>query len=466
MNNIAKRIVKILLLFCIMYLGLIFHLSYIEVFKADEIKKNPYNKRLWIKEDNIIRGTIFDRNKIIVGSTNKDNKEIREYPFKNAYAHIIGYSYKEYGKAALEKSFNPVLLGIDKSALEKVRDKIVDKKNSGYNIILTIDNTMQNYASTRLNGKKGAAIVMNPKTGEVYSLVSKPDFNPNDIVKDWKTIADDEKSPLLNRATSGLYAPGSVFKLITATGALNNKLQIKYFCEGQTTIDGFVLKDYKNISHKEVDMEKALTYSCNVAFAHMGLDLGYDKMNKVANKFMLNKEIPFDIYNKKSIFPQNENMSEVELASSSIGQGKVLMTPLNMAIVVSAIGNDGDIMRPYLVKAITDNKNRIIDEIRPKRLASVMTGENATILKDMMVKVVKYGTGKRASIAGIEVGGKTGTAQTQTKSHDWFVGFAPAKNPQFAVVVVLENEGKGGGVSAAPIAKDLLENAFNVLNNR
>ncbi|MCT4595149.1 MAG: penicillin-binding transpeptidase domain-containing protein [Anaeromicrobium sp.] len=464
MNIISKRIIKVLLLFCIMYLGLILNLSYIEIFKVDEIINNPYNKRLWIKEDNILRGKILDRNKVILADNNENDDKIRRYPFGNTYSHIIGYSFKEYGKSGLEKSFNKVLLGFDKSAIERVRDTIIGGNNKGNNLILTIDHEIQSHMEKRMRGKKGAVVAMNPKTGEIYGLVSKPDFNPNELVENWKAIANNENSPLLNRAAQGLYTPGSVFKLVTATSALNYDLNPNYVCEGQITIDGFVLKDYKNIAHKEVDMRKALTYSCNVAFAQMGLDLGYNKIKKTGEKYMFNRDIYFDITTKNSVFPTDRRMSKVDLGSLSIGQGKLLVTPINMAMVTSAIGNDGDIMRPYLVKEITDSRNRIIELTEPKPLSNVISPYDGKKLTNMMIDVVQFGTGKRAQINGVKVAGKTGTAQTNSKSHDWFVGFAPANDPKVTVVVVLENEGKGGGVSAAPIARDILKNALNVLN--
>ncbi|MBF8983289.1 penicillin-binding protein A [Lutibacter sp. B2] len=463
MDTTAKRIVKVLILFCILLGSLVLYLSYFEIFVVAKIQDNPYNKRQWMREEYVLRGSILDRNeKVLASSIKQDKQQIRNYPFKNLYSHVIGYSFKEYGKTAIEKNYNNQLLGIGNSPLTKVKDKIMGSDNMGNNVVLTIDHTLQKNADELLRGKKGSIVLMNPKTGEIYAMVSKPDFDPNTMRDDWQDIIENKESPLINRATTGLYTPGSVFKMITATSVMENNSNQNYFCEGKTNIGGYVLKDYHSIAHGNVDLEKALIYSCNVAFSQMGIELGEEKLKSTAQKYMFDKQIPFDIMSKKSIFSEEVKMTKTELGVSAIGQGKVLVTPLNMAMVASTIANDGNMMKPFLVKEIINSKNRIIKMQPPKILSHVTNKENANKLRDIMIQVVEVGTGKKAKIKNVRVAGKTGTAENGSdKEHAWFIGFAPANDPKVAIAVVLENEGKTGGTSAAPIAREILKNALN-----
>ena len=466
MNKEIKRIIVVLTAICILFISLVAYLSYFQIFKAESIKMNSYNKRLWINEERILRGSIIDRNgKILAYSEKAGEGYSRYYNYGNLYSHIIGYSYREYGKAGLELKYNNALLNINESTPLNELKNIVAPSTEGNTLKLTIDHHLQEYTRNQLKGRKGSIVTMNPKTGEIYSMVSLPDFNPSTLRENWRDIVEDVDSPFLNRATSGLYVPGSVFKVLTTVAAIETTdLDRNYECTGSTTIDGYTLKDYGGKGHGRLNLEEALVKSCNTYFADKGLAIGKDKLGEVADRFMINQEIPFDLPTKKSTFPYKEKMGKTDIAAASIGQGKVLVTPLNMAMIASAIGNKGEIVKPILVKEVISPEGKVIkiNEVRViSKATSIFT---ANEVKNMMVESVKRGTSSKAAIKNIRVAGKTGTAQNPSgKDHAWFIGFAPADDPKIAIAVVLEEEGSTGGAAAAPLARNIIIEALNTI---
>lgn len=466
MNKIDKRIQIVLLFLSVLFISLIVYLSYFEIFTSSKIEKNSYNKRQWLDEDHILRGKILDRNgKVLAYSSKEGKNKERHYKYNSLYSHIIGYSYREYGKSGLEKTYNKELLDLtENKSINEIKKLISNEESKGNNLILTINHELQKYSKELLGDKKGAIVSMNPKNGDIYSMVSYPDFNPNDLKQDWNNIIENKESPLLNRSTSGLYTPGSIFKIITTTAALEEEnINTNFQCDGKVNIDGYILKDYKGEAHGQVNLHESLVESCNVAFSQIGLQVGQEKLNSMSEKYMLNRIIPFDLETKKSKFPQ-KNMTKAELGASSIGQGEILVTPLNMAMMTSAIANDGKLVKPNLVKKIVSPNNDIIESSEVEVLSNVTSKEIAEKIKDMMIDVVDEGTGDEAKIRGIKVAGKTGTAENnKEKEHAWFVAFAPADNPQIAVAVVLENIGETGGSSAAPIARNIILKAINTI---
>ena len=466
MEKELKRIIIVLVGICILFVSLIAYLSYFQVFKAEAVKKNSYNKRLWINEEKILRGSIIDRNGKILAYSEKDGETYKRfYNYGNLYSHIIGYSYREYGKVGLELEYNNTLLNISESTPLYELKNMVIPNTEGNTLKLTIDHHLQEYSRELLKGKKGSIVAMNPKTGELYSMVSLPDFNPSSLKDDWNSIMEDGDSPFLNRATSGLYTPGSVFKVISTIAALEMpELDKQYECKGSTKIDGYTLEDYGGTAHGKVNLEEALVKSCNSYFAEKSIGIGKDKIGEVADRFMVNREIPFDLPTKKSSFPYKENLGKTDIAAASIGQGKVLVTPLNMAIIASGIANKGEIAKPILVKEAISPEGTIIKTNSTKVISNGADIFTANEVKNMMVEVVKRGTGTNASIKGVRVAGKTGTAENPSgKSHAWFIGFAPAEDPKIAIAVVLEEDGTTGGKTAAPIARNIMIEALNTI---
>lgn len=466
MKSENRKIILVMITICIFFTGLIGYMSYFQVFKAESVKVNSYNKRLWINEENILRGSITDRNGNILVYSEKHNDQMRRfYKYGRLYSHIIGYSYREYGKSGLELAYNNQLLNIkENSALDELIN-IVAPNTIGNNLELTIDHGVQEKARALLNGKKGAIVAMNPKNGEVYAMVSLPDFNVSTLRDDWGLISEDKDSPLLNRAIQGLYEPGSSFKIITTAALLNDEsIARDYLCSGSTTIDGYNFRDYQEKSHGELDLSHALSLSCNTYFTEKAVELGEDALRNTAEGFMFNRAISFDLPTKQSSYPRG-NIGDTDLAASGIGQGKVLATPLNMAMVASGVANNGEIVKPILVKRVMSTNGKIINEYKTETISQPIDSLKAEAIKDMMIEVIRNGTGRGASIKNVQVAGKTGTAENASgKSHAWFVGFAPADDPKIVVSVVLEEEGSTGGVSAAPIARDLIIYSLNNIN--
>ncbi|CCQ97119.1 Peptidoglycan glycosyltransferase [[Clostridium] ultunense Esp] len=466
MDKELKRIITVLVGICILFVSLVAYLSYFQVFKAESIKMNSYNKRLWINEEKILRGSIIDRDGKILAYSEKEGETYKRiYNYGSLYSHIIGYSYREYGKVGLELEYNNALLNISDSTPLNELKNIVIPNTEGNTLKLTIDHHIQEYARNLLKGKKGSIVAMNPKTGEMYAMVSLPDFNPSALKENWSNIVEDENSPFLNRATSGLYTPGSTFKVITAVAAIEKTdLDREYECKGSTKIDGYVLKDYNSKAHGKLNLEEALVKSCNTYFAEKGVLIGKEKLGEVTERFMINKKIPFDLPTAKSTFPYKDNIGKTDIAAASIGQGKVLVTPLNMALVASSVANKGEMVKPILVKEIISPEGKVIRQSQPQTISRGADIFTANEVKNMMVEGVKRGTSKNASIKNIRVAGKTGTAENPSgKAHAWFIGFAPADDPQIAVAVVLEEEGSTGGQAAAPIARNIMIEAINTI---
>lgn len=457
----SNRIITVLVALSSLFIFLIVYLSYFELFIGDSIANNNYNKRIWMEEEYILRGSIMDRNKLVLASsTQTEKQQTRQYQYGPLYSHLIGYSDRVLGKEALEKVYNKDLLNISGSPSINELRKIMAQNNlqqKGNSLVLSIDHEIQQYAMDLLQGQKGSIIAMHPGNGEIYAMVNNPTYDPNNLAENWEDIINSGGDVLLNRATQGLYTPGSIFKIITTASVLENPtIHTNFDCQGQITIDGFILKDYNSKAHGSVDLQKAFAQSCNVAFSQMALELGQENLKNMAENFLLNHPIPLDLDVKKSVFHTGQ-MSKADLASTGIGQGKTLVTPLNMVMIASAIANKGEMVEPLLVKEITSPDGEIAEKKESKSLSNAISAKVADNIKNMMVDVVNNGTGKKAALSSIQVAGKTGTAQISgQEDHAWFIGFAPADNPQVAVVVLLENNGSTGGSSAAPIARKLI----------
>lgn len=468
MGKENKRTIIVLIGFCLLFISLVVYMSYFQIFKAEKIKHNSYNKRLWINEESTLRGSILDRNDKVLAYSEKEGESYkRHYNYGRLYSHIIGYSYREYGKTGLELKYNNILLDISENdAINEIKN-IVYSNKEGNNIKLTIDHGLQSKARELLNGKRGSIVALNPITGEVYTMVSMPDFDSSKLREEWKIILEDSSSPLLNRATQWLYPPGSIFKLITAISLIGTPEEDRaYDCIGNTTIDGYNFKDYKENGHGEINLEKALVHSCNTYFADKSIIIGKDKMGQIAENFLINKNISFDLPVNISNFPYKDNLGKTDIAASAIGQGKVEVTPLNMALLAAGIANNGDIVKPTLIKEVILSNGRVRDNRDMEIISQGTDPITAEKIKEIMVKVVDEGTGKNAKIKNVKVAGKTGTAQNQTdKSHAWFIGFAPADNPKVAVAIVLEEEGATGGSAAAPIGRDIMKYVIDNINN-
>lgn len=457
-----NRILLLLTGLILLMVALIVYLTYFMIFEGETYRNSAQNRRSFLEASNTIRGDIIDRGGQVLAQTNvTENGQSRVYTYPNVYAHIIGYTYPSLGKSGLELTMNDYLTNKNTTGIVQAFKKYFDEEDIGNTIELSTNSAVQISAFERLGDNKGAIVAMNPKTGEIYASVSKPTFNPSNLVEQWESINQSEGSPLFNRAINGLYPPGSIMKVISTASILKENIDLEYEHTGTQIIDGYEYKDATENSYGMIGLEEAFTKSLNTYFVEKIQDVGKEKFQKVANDFMFDEKIQMELPVSKSTLNFSGSINKNQLSASAIGQGRVLATPLQMAMMASAIGNDGIMMEPHIVSEIINSDGDVIKKTEPKELSQAISPEIAREIKDLMVKTTQSGTGRNASIRNIEVASKTGTAENETgNTHAWYVGFAPAEDPVVAVAVIVE-QGGSGGVVAAPIGRDVMISVFN-----
>ncbi|HEX2927591.1 MAG TPA: penicillin-binding transpeptidase domain-containing protein [Ruminiclostridium sp.] len=469
MDNLTINIKRVMIIFLIVFVVLISYLSYFTLFKGPEISTRPDNRRMWDIRNKVVRGTIYDRNgkELSVSEKTKNNKYKRVYNGGAATAHVLGYYDDQYGITGLENLYDSYLSNnISASFLAWVGNGFKAVNKTGDDVYSTLDYGVQKAAYDALGSSKGSVVVIKVDTGEIIAMVSKPSFDPNSLSKSWKSISTSEQRPLLNRAVSGLYPPGSTFKVVTGVSALENIQGI----ENETLNDQGKLvlgKDYSLSNDKgevlgKLNLQQAMIKSSNVFFGSLGIRLGKDLFN-TAEDFRFNKNIPSDgIIIDKSRFPSYNSSEKGNLAQCGIGQAEVLATPVQMALVAQTIANDGIMMKPTLVNKVTDYNGNTVKGLSPSEIGKITSPGYADEIKRFMRDVVVKGTGTRAQVSGVEVCGKTGTAQhIESKNpHSWFIGFAPYKKPEIAIAVIVE-EGGYGGTAAARISSKVMSQYFS-----
>ncbi|MBQ8002771.1 MAG: peptidoglycan glycosyltransferase [Clostridia bacterium] len=455
-----QRIISVMVVICAMFLSLAVYLTYFTLFEAETVVENRYNKRIREREEAILRGTIYDASGEVLALSKMENGQKRIYPFNERYAHLIGYNSVTYDRVGLEASFNKKL--IETNPLDEIANFFTNQKKApeGADLYLTIDNRMTALAEELMAGKNGSVIALVPKTGEVLCMYSNPTFDPNEkaLRENFSSLTKRDDAPFVARCTQGLYAPGSTFKIITAAAALESGIAENVTDTGSLMVDGYEIKNFEGKSLGEIDIKTGFAKSSNVMFASYGTTMGEAKLKEVAKKFGIGEKIPFDIATNKSLFNYPDGMSKTDLAACGIGQGKLLVTPLNMALVASGIANDGVIMAPYIVEKAAFNGGRKVYSAEPKVWKNAVSKAVADKIGEYMIECVNTGTGTGAQIDGIQVAGKTGTAENEREGeeHAWFVCYAPAENPQIAICVMQEYTGRTGS-SCTPIAKALIE---------
>ncbi|MDD4334375.1 MAG: penicillin-binding transpeptidase domain-containing protein [Desulfotomaculaceae bacterium] len=459
-QNIKKLGILIICLLAV----LVFYLSYLNVVKGPVLAVNPHNRRLQEYESQIRRGTIYDSNGIVLAATDfSGEKNKRVYPRGRETAHLLGYISERYGRDGLESACDRYLLGLE--GADRTRNyinKLLGREQLGGDITLTIDSDLQGLALNMLAGRRGAVVLLDPETGAVRVLVSNPGYDPNKLGEIWPRLSQDEDAPLLNRAVQGAYPPGSTFKIVTAAGALAAKpdaARETFNCRGFLEVDGYRLDD--TAVHGRIDIKKAIAVSCNTTFAQLGLDQGAQNFVRTVKAFGIDRDPGIGIPVRPGSMATPEAFIPTELAASAIGQGELLVSPLHMALAAAAIANSGDLMNPYLIETVKDSTGQVLRQEEARHWLNVTTPQICGIIKDGMVDAVRSGTAAAARVAGVQVAGKTGSAQNpHGQAHAWFIGFAPAERPRLAVAVLVENAGSGGTV-AAPIAGQLLSAALN-----
>ena len=437
-------------------------------FKSENVIGSSYNARLDLLSDRVTRGSIMSNDKTVLAQTNvaSDGSEKRYYPYDYLFVHSVGYSGKN-GKTGLESLANFYLLSSHVNLIEKTINEFQGKKNLGDNVITTLDVDLQQTASDAIGKHRGAVIVMEPDTGKILTMVSQPNFNANLVDERWAELVspDNTKAQLVNRATQGLYPPGSTFKIITALEYIReyDADSYSYHCTGSAYIQGGTsIPCFDNKAHGTEDLKTAFANSCNSAFSTIGTQLNRSAFKNLCSTLMFNSNLPIGIEYNSSSFTLDDSSGISEAQETAIGQGKTMMTPIHNLMITAAIANDGVMMTPYLVDHVQTADKIIVEQTTPTALATVATADEAEQLTQYMRAVVTQGTGYALKNASYKAAGKTGSAQYDSSDnvHSWFVGFAPYDDPEVAICVILEG-GYTGVRNASYVAKEVLDAYFN-----
>ncbi|MBQ0059461.1 MAG: penicillin-binding protein 2 [Lachnospiraceae bacterium] len=426
------------------------YLVYFNVKLKDDILQSPYNKRQDAMTAYVTRGAIISRDNNVLAFTETDElgQENRVYPYGAKYAHVVGYTAR--GKSGLEAVANYHLLTSNNDIVEHVMNDFLDKKNPGDNVITTLDSRLQDACYDALGDYRGAVLCMDPKTGQILSWVSDPDFDPNTIDQVWdEMVADETNSQLVNRGSQGRYSPGSVFKIVTALAYMRTHPDTSSFlfeCQGEFTVEDQTVHCSHGNVHGLETFEEAFANSCNCAFAYMGLELGPEIIRETAESLLFNKKLPCDLNYNQSTFKLDSSSDTMALIQTAFGQGQTLASPYHMMLLTAAIANGGTLMKPHLVQAIYSADGREVKTYAPEVSTQLMTAEEAAKLKSMMMQVCDTGTASSLSDRGYDVAGKTGSAEFvrgdgSIGTHSWFTAILEPEDPKLIVTFLAEDGG-------------------------
>lgn len=444
------------------FVCLIGYFVYFQTIVSSSVITSPYNKRQDTFADRVVRGSIVTSDGAVIAATSvgAEGTETRVYPYGNMFAHAVGYASR--GKTGIELLTNYQLLTSHAYFLERFVNEVREEKNIGDNVITTLNYELQKTAYESLGDYRGAVIAMEPSTGKILAMVSKPDYDPNQIDTNWSNISGNSDSVLVNRATQGLYPPGSTFKILTLLEYIregNDPNNWTYECTGSYTEDDVTINCYHGNSHGTLDLKTAFAKSCNGAFAKMGMELDPVKFQKTCDELLFNQEIPIDLPSKKSTLSLQKTSDTGTIMQTAIGQATTEVTPMHMALIVSAIANGGNLMKPYIIDSVENYNGEQVKKYMPSSYGKMMSAEEANILTEYMTETVISGTGTKLQSETYSAAGKTGTAEytaDKSKSHAWFVGFSDVEDPDLVVCVIVEGAGAGSEY-AVPIAKRMFD---------
>lgn len=451
--------------FVLIFLCLAAYLVYFHVRVSDEFVSSPYNTRQDTFADRVVRGRILSTEGEELARTNvyEDGTEERIYPYSNIFAHVVGFDSN--GKSGLESEANFRLLTSHEFFIDQMKNQMFGGKSQGDDVISSLSTQLQMSAYYSLGDRRGAVIVMEPSTGRILAMVSKPDFDPNYMRQNYQyLVADENDSSLLNRATNGAYPPGSTFKLVTALDYYRQKGTFEgynYICEGTITKDSHTIRCYNSIVHGQEDFYRAFANSCNCSFADIGLNLGAGSLRSTAEDLLFNKKLPFESY-KTSIFSLNSRSPVALTMQTAIGQGNTLVSPAHMCLLACAVANGGRIMKPTLVDRVVSASGEVVRSTTPTEYKRLFSENEANLLEKLMLGVVQNGTASALSGRSYQVYGKTGSAEFDENgsSHSWFIGYGRQGEKEVAMAIIVENGGTGSE-SAVPIASEILESYYN-----
>ncbi|MEZ5076503.1 MAG: penicillin-binding transpeptidase domain-containing protein [Solirubrobacterales bacterium] len=479
-----RQIIKLFAFTMALFAVLIAFTSYWSVFDAEALKEEEANKRPLIAQQKIERGRILTADgEVIARSVRKGRGSsyayVRRYPQGSVFGHPIGYSYVSKGDTEFEQYHNDELIG-EGSEFSSILDELLGRQQQGNDVVTNIDSGAQRIALAGLDATGfGAVVAIEPKTGRVRVMASKPGYDPNEIPNDKRFTElslNEFESPLYDRASQGQYPPGSTFKVVTAaagleSGAITPETTIE--APSPMTFETKPLQNDFNDSFGPISLATALTNSVNTWFAQLGVKVGNETLFRQMEAFGFNSKPPIDLPSdavlSSGVFGEDGLLragDPVDLARVAIGQERLLVTPLQNAMVAAAIANKGKLMRPQIWSRVVDPDGRVVDKLDPSEYKQSVSPETAAELTTAMEGVVDEGTGTAARIAGIPVAGKTGTAETPgfescagvaDPNQAWFIGFAPADDPEIAIAVTVECTEEFGGTAAAPIFHDVAE---------
>ena len=463
-----RSILCLVYLVVFLFLCLIGYMGYFLVIPRENVINNPYNARLDSFARTVERGRILDKSGTVLAETRtgEDGKEKRVYPYGELFSHVVGYSVR--GKTGLEALGNFYLLTCHLNPVSQVTARLAGTKNPGDQIITSLDVRLQQAAGGALGGRKGVVAAMEPSTGRILAMVSNPGFDPNTVLEAWDTItADgDGQARLVNRASQGLYPPGSVFKIVMVLEYIrehpDDYEEFRFDCDGYFERGEYTIQCYHGNAHGSQNLSQAFANSCNGAFAAMGLEMDMQALAETAGELLFNRDQPVSLAYSQSRFLMGEEAGEWEILQTSIGQGATQMTPLHCLMITAAIANEGVLMQPYLIDRVENAAGETVKSFAPAAWGNMTSREDAKILTEMMEGVVAEGTGSAVRGAAYRAAAKTGSAQFETgkESHAWFTGFAPADDPKIAVTVIVE-EGGSGGQAAGPVARAVFDAYLN-----
>ena len=469
-----RQIAHLFGFFVLLFALLVVFTSRWSVFEAEGLEDNTANRRPLLEEQRIPRGIITTRDgRRLAVNQARGNRQTRRferrYPEGSLFSHAIGYSFVTRGRSGLEKSQNDFLTGRE-SEFASLVDELSGRRVEGDDIRTTLDSKGQQAARQALGSQRGSIVALEPATGRIRVMVSQPDFDPNDVPERFRELNADKNSPIFNRATQARYPPGSTFKAVTAAAAIDSgRYRPDSVVDGRNgqRVSGVPLSNFGNEDYGPIDLTEALTNSVNTVWGQVGARLGSGTMYRYMKRFGFNEEPPLD-YPREQLTPSGvfgrrgrllDDDDPVDIGRVAIGQERLQVTPLQMAMVAAAIGNDGALMTPRLTERITGPDGRIKERIRPEEQQQVISASSARDVQKMMNSVVEEGSGTAAKLKGVPVGGKTGTAEVEAGATNqaWFIAFAPLDNPRIAIAATVERTQGTGGEVAAPIARRVLE---------
>ena len=466
-NKEIRRMAYVMLILLFAVIG---HIVYFNAFGSRDVVNNPNNKLVAKISEKVVRGNILSSDGEILAQTLRtdDGYYYRNYPYANAFAHAVGTS--DINKSGVEQYADYDLINSDINPAQKIINDIKSEKNPGNNVVTTLNASLQNLAYNLLGSNEGAIIALEPATGKTLAMVSKPDYDPNTLKDNFQSILNDSESKvLLNQATQGIFVPGSIFKIITTLAYMRSGYKpdkYSFDCEGAISLisdDGQErsISCYNGEVHGHQNLKESFADSCNASYANIGQTIKPDKMKSVCKELLFNTKLPTSIPTAKSVFDIDNGSSQWQIGATAIGQGNTQISPMHAVMLASIIANKGELMEPYIIDRIESAEGKTLRSTPPKKAGKYLSSSEASILREMMEAVVTEGTGYNIAGRSYTAAGKTGTAEVSSRGNNaWFIGYAPADDPQIAVCVLVENAGAASSVSV-PIAAALFDEYFS-----